>query len=834
MTSEEWQRVRALFEDALAVAVPERQAWIDRHAPDESIAREVHELVSCYQQWPDFLEEPAVPGLALENAPLSPLAGRRLGPWRLEREIGRGGMGVVWEAARDDHSFEQRVAIKLLSSGVQSSSGIARFVEERQILANLSHPGIARLLDGGSMEDGSPYLVMEYVEGERLDHWLARSPSFEDRLRVFLSICPAVEYAHRHLVVHGDLKPANIMVTPEGQAVLLDFGVARLLDPVSGGLTQTRTRLFSPRFASPEQVRGQPVTTATDVHALGVLLYLILTGRQPFAHGSEDSLEVMRAICTDEPVAPSAAPVPWRKALRGELEAIVLQCLRKDPDERYASVHGLSEDLAAWRDGRPVRAHRTGWVRRARGLVRRNKTLSAAVAIAVLSMIAGSGVSLWQAHQARQERLRAEMRFAQVKRLAHSVLFDLHDAIERLPGSTAARRLLVQEALDYLRELEATGGNNRDLNWELAAAYMRVGDVLTSKGRANTGDSAAAMQSLLNARRLAASAASANPGDERGPQQLRNIDISLAGLYRQQGNSSAWREMRAEAEKMSASMAASHPQDRVLRFDALWDKAYTLAEEGRAPESLAAWQNALSAARDALALQPHDPETVRYLARCYRNLGDAYKNTGDRAAALEGYRQALAIDERRAAADPAAAQPKMDLYWDLVLSGWMHHHAGYNQVAVSEFEWAARLLRQVCASDPDDFLARLELAKLLITAAPAWQELGREAEATGRLQEALRYLEWARARDPNNQDARLHYGWALLELGDAGVRRATLGGPQASDRWREAAENYTKSVAALSGIPAGARFDDGIGAGLFSDRAKSQLALCRSRLVGAR
>jgi tetratricopeptide (TPR) repeat protein/predicted Ser/Thr protein kinase len=835
LTSEEWGRVRALFEGALAVAAPERQSWIDRHAPDKSVAGEVYGLISCYEQWPDFLEEPAAHrGLVPEDAPVSPLVGRRLGPWRLEREIGRGGMGVVWEAVRDDQSFQQRVAIKLLSAGLQSSSGIARFVEERQILANLSHPRIARLLDGGSMEDGTPYLVMEYVEGERLDEWLARGPSLGERVRVFRSICPAVEYAHRHLIVHGDLKPANILVTPEGEAMLLDFGVAKLLDPGLDGLTRTGTRLFSPRFASPEQVRGQPVTTATDVHALGVLLYLMLTEKQPFAGGSEDSLEVMRAICSDEPVAPSTAPVPWRKALRGELEAIVLQCLRKDPEERYRSVHDLSEDIAAWRDGRPVRAHRPGWVQRARKLVRRNRALSAAILLAALSMMVGSGVAFWQAHQARQERQRAEMRFQQVKRLAHSVLFELHDAIKDLPGSTAARRLLVQEALEYLRELEATGGDNRELAWELAAAYMRVGDVQTSLGRASTGDSAAAMQSQLNARRLVTSAARANPGDERGTRQLLEIDERLSDLYHQQGDTEAWREIRAETEKMSAGLAARHPQDRKLRFQALWDRAWTLGEGGNATENLGAWQNALSAAREIPALEPGEPEPIRYLAGCYRNLGDAYKNTGDRAAALESYQQALAIDEKRAAADPASARPKMDLYFDLVLSGWLHHDAGHEQVAVSEFERAARLLRQICASDPDDFLARLELAKLLITAAPSWQQLGREAEVFDRLREALGYLEWARARDPNNLDARLHHGWALLELGDAWARRAGLGGLQASGHWREAAEDYAKSLAVLSGIPAGARFDDGVGAGPLIERATSQLALCRSRLVNAR
>jgi tetratricopeptide (TPR) repeat protein len=244
-----------------------------------------------------------------------------------------------------------------------------------------------------------------------------------------------------------------------------------------------------------------------------------------------------------------------------------------------------------------------------------------------------------------------------------------------------------------------------------------------------------------------------------------------------------------------------------------------LGDEPKEHENVAAWLNALGAAREAFALQPRDPELTRALARCYRNLGDAYKYRNDRAAALESYQQALVIDERRAAADPGAAQPKMDLYWDLVPSGWVHHDAGYNQIAVSEFEWAARLLRQVCASDPDDYLARLELAKLLITAVPTWQALGREEDVSKRLAEALQCLEWARARDPKNLDAELHYGWALMELGDAWARRG---------RWQMAAENYAKSVAAFGAIPVGARFDEGIGPDALVARARSQLALCRS------
>jgi tetratricopeptide (TPR) repeat protein len=704
-------------------------------------------------------------------------------------------------------------------------------MEERQILASLQHPGIAGLLDGGSTEDGSPYLVMEYVEGVRLDEWLKReSPALAERIRVFVAICAAVEYAHRHLVVHRDLKPANIMITPEGSPVLLDFGVARLLDPFGSGITQTGTRLLTPRFASPEQVRGQAASTATDIYSLGVLLFVMLTGHHPYAEQTEDTLEILRAVCTEEPARPSASPGPWRKALRGELDAITLQCLRKDPEERYRSVSDLSGDLGAWAQRRPVRAHPPSPLQRAAKLIRRNAALSAASAAAVVFLIAGSGVSLWEAHDARQQRLRAEMRFDQVKRLAHSVLFDLHDAIQRLPGSTAARRLLAQQALDYLKELEATSANNRDLVCELAAAYIRVGDVQAQLGKADTGGSAGAIASQLTARRLAAEAAAADPGDERALRLLLDASARLSNLYEQQGDMKAQLRIRPEVETLSATLAARHPDDPKLRVRAVWYRAETLSAGDDAKVALSAWEKAVSAAREAADRDPHDPEAIHYLESSYRNLGDARKNAGDLPGALESYRRSTAINERRVADDPAASQPKMDLYLDLVLSGWVSYRSGQVQSAVANYERAAHLLRGICASDPDDLRARLELAKLLITAAPAYQKLKREADTIARLREALGYLEWAMTRDPHNDDARVHHGWALLYLADVWAEKAARRGPAARHYWRLAAETYERSLDSLSGLPPDARFDDGVLPGPMIERARHQLPLALNHL----
>ena len=392
---ERFRQADALFDAVLDVPTAEQDAYLTQAAGDDaSLLKEVRELLAAHRASGDFLEEAVRPdGAALLRGSWDAAARTptRLGPFRVEREIGRGGMGAVYLAQRDDAQFEQRVALKVVGGLGTDASLVRRFREERRILARLDHRHIARLLDGGVTDDGTPWFAMEYIEGERIDQWCdARSLSIDARLRLFEAACQAVQYAHSQLVVHRDLKPSNIMVTASGELKLLDFGVAKLLGGEDSEVTQTALAM-TPQYAAPEQVRHQPVTTATDVYALGVLLYELLTGKRPYDVSQRSPAEIERIICEAEPARPSSTfasgdaadrarrrgttPERLERRLRGDLDTIVAKAMKKDPAERYATAAALAEDLrrhveheaigarpdsAAYKGAKFVRRHRGG------------------------------------------------------------------------------------------------------------------------------------------------------------------------------------------------------------------------------------------------------------------------------------------------------------------------------------------------------------------------------------------------------------------------------------------------------------------------------------------
>ncbi len=407
MTEDLWRRVEELFYQALELPVGARRAeFLNRECNgDAHLLQEVQSLLASSEVTLANLSEPIqrtasrLVGQAQE--------GDRIGPYRIVRMLGRGGMGVVFLAERDDDEFRQKVAIKLMNTAFGSSeSMVTRFRAERQILAQLDHPNIARLLDGGTTPDGQAYLVMEYIDGEPLDVYCNnKKPSVNERLKLFLDICSAVEYAHRYLVIHRDLKPVNILVTADGVPKLLDFGVARLLDPTLLGILAAQTnvteRLLTPQYASPEQIRGEPITTATDVFGIGLLLYQLLTGVTPFRSESADPMAVAHAVCNQDAKPPSAI----QPDLPRDLDFITLMALRKEPSKRYATVAQFAGDVRAFLDGFPVSA-RSGNVRyRMSKFIRRHKLGVALTSAFVVALIGfGIGMSLLAR---RAERLRA-------------------------------------------------------------------------------------------------------------------------------------------------------------------------------------------------------------------------------------------------------------------------------------------------------------------------------------------------------------------------------------------------------------------------------------------
>ncbi|NDY94087.1 serine/threonine-protein kinase, partial [Ideonella livida] len=467
-----------------------------------------------------FLAGPAVlpPGAAAapgaEPATASRLQpGLRLGPWALVGPLGAGGMAEVWTVARADGAWEGEAAVKLLKPALASGLVLSRFAQEQQALARLSHPHIARLLDAGHTPWGQPFFVMEKVRGQPLDQ-VCRELPLERRLELFLQLADAVAYAHRNLLVHRDLKPSNVMVDEQGQVKLLDFGIAKALDPLEpaqaqdGALTHTGARPFTPLYASPEQVRGEPVSTATDLYSLGVLLYVLLTGLRPYGRHATTPLQAARSVLEEEPTRPSAlspaevADPHWlqhRRRLRGDLDNILLKALEKAPDRRYATVEAMARDVRAFLAHEPVSAHAPSWSYRAGKFIARNRAASLASAVAALALVVGSVVSVWQAREAQAQRDEARRHFTQVRQLARQLVFKYHDQIEHLPGATAAREALLQDAVTFLDGLQEAAATDPALARELAETYYRISRLQGGNGTIHTGQYTAARRNIERA-----------------------------------------------------------------------------------------------------------------------------------------------------------------------------------------------------------------------------------------------------------------------------------------------------------------------------------------------
>ncbi|HET8622187.1 MAG TPA: serine/threonine-protein kinase, partial [Gemmatimonadales bacterium] len=443
----EWKRLEEILDDALELPTGDRALFIEQSCgTDEQLGRRARAMLAAAERAGDFLERPVeacAAGLIREIAEeveeqaegeqeeRGTVAGGRLGPYRLLRELGHGGMGAVYLAERDDEQYERRVAIKVLPAGLLNRGLRTRFLLERRILASLEHPNIARLYDAGVGEDGTPFFVMECVEGRPIDvHCDEQRLSIRARLALFEQVCDAVQFAHRNLVVHRDLKPANILVSADGVAKLLDFGIAKLTEDGdaagrASGPEETRTdlRFMTPHYASPEQLRGEPVSTATDVYALGVLLFELLAGAWPYRPRDRSIPALEQAILEQGPDRPSVAVnradaavgerrsttvAALRRQLRGDLDTIVLMALRKEPERRYASVADFRDDVHRYLDGRPVRARSTTWRYRTGKFVQRHTggVLAAAATIALVV-----GLVAWYTVRLAGERDRARSQF---------------------------------------------------------------------------------------------------------------------------------------------------------------------------------------------------------------------------------------------------------------------------------------------------------------------------------------------------------------------------------------------------------------------------------------
>jgi tetratricopeptide (TPR) repeat protein len=732
-----WEKVRELFHACVELPPSERAAQLESE-PDEAVRAETASLLAEHDGAGGFLDESfwqLGQGMPREQS---------IGPYRLIRQLGTGGMGAVYLGEREGEQFTQRVAVKLVRADAAGAAMLRRFRQERQILAALEHPNIARLLDGGTSASGMPFLAMEYVEGTAIDAYCRdHALSLEARLRLFLPLCDAVQYAHRNLVIHRDIKPANVLVTSDGVPKLLDFGIAKLTSdtiPVDA----TITRLMTPDYASPEQLLGRLVTTATDVYSLGILLFELLAGKKPFA--GRERLPLSEA--------PRASTI--NRALRGDLDCILGVALDPDPNRRYASVEKFADDIRRHLGGHPIAARGATFGYRTAKFIRRNRLVVAAgVAVVVVIAIAFT-ITL------RQKRV-AERRFDLVRTLARSIVFELHDSIATLPGSTPARELLVRRALVYLDALATDAGDNTSLQMELAGAYERIGDVQGLPYRPNLGDSHGALRSYRKALAIAELL-------HRRDRENRKVLTLLAELHDRAGlvEQRALDFKASLADHLATRTIWEAMPDRGITGDlalarawvAIGDSIYLSGDltpvraDGIAPRG--AYESALKCLATIPPNGPHRRDLRKEIARANQRLGGWYTRGALRSPekSLAHHNASLAALKERAALAPRDAVARRDVADQFVMTATLYNSINDGRHALEATDGAIGTLRELAAADPNNIEAQHDLAFVYEQQASALMNLERWNEGQQSFDEALAIRRRLVEADPGNLEDR--------------------------------------------------------------------------------
>ena len=703
--------IEAIFNEVLALPSGERQALIEiRCGEDALLKSEIYSLLRA------CAEEEALAAVRLREARTDARTGldrKRVGAYEIDRLIGRGGMGAVYVAHRADGTFDKQVAIKLIDLPLATDLFRERFRMERQILAGLNHPLIARLLDGGVTCDQEPFLVMEYVDGVPIhrfceDHRL----SVAERLLLFKSVCEAVQFAHQNLVVHRDLKPDNILVMEDGTPRLLDFGTAKLLSPSADGMGSEFTRQgfqsFTPQYASPEQVLGNPITTASDTYSLGVLLYLLLTGVLPYELKEFTTAEMVRVICEQPPRRPTL-PGSGDQRIDADLEAILLKSLRKSPGERYLTAVQFALDVQAYLDGRTVSARRGTMRYRAGKFVRRHRIALFGAALVTASLTAGVAGVIWQAKVADRERRRAVDTSAEMRQLSNSLLYELDEAIKELPGSSGVQKLLVTRVLDHLDRTSKSAAGDRLVQLDLANAYTRLGNIQGNPYDQNLGDTAGALVSLDKALVIAQSLAASAARDNEALRALASVEQA--------------------------------------RSEVLWGV-------GKTPEAVESMQAATEAYERLVAERDATPALISEAGAAYGTLGDELgqpgtPSLGDLAGAIDAYRKDIRLDERALSLDPNFPRARRGLGIVQLKIGNVEIETDPAQ-ALEDYRLAEERFDALPESKQDGLSTLRIRANVVRKKATAMRELGEYAQAIPLFDQALAIQKQIAAADPKD------------------------------------------------------------------------------------
>jgi non-specific serine/threonine protein kinase/serine/threonine-protein kinase len=794
------QLIDALFAEVIELSPAERESFfaarLAENLDDAPLVDEVKALLTNYRhaEAKEFLDQPFAVSQTLKP-------GEQFAGYKINKLIAEGGMGEVYLA--EDAELKRNVALKLIK-GHATPDILRRFHSERQILAHLRHPNVAQLYEAGATADGLPYFVMEYVAGRPIDEFIrAGDLSLNDRLKLFRLVCSAVSYAHQNLVIHRDLKPGNILVTETGQPKLLDFGIAKLLQAGTdkpAHETQTQFRVLTPQYSSPEQIKGEPITTASDVYSLGVLLYELLTGQRPYRLKRGTADEITKAICEQEPTRPSAvASGQWSvssdcsdslttnggsnknskfkiqnsRLLKGDLDNIILKALRKEPERRYSSVEQFSEDIRRQLEGLPVTAHKGSLSYRASKFVERNKIAVGAAALIVMTLTGGIIATTVEAR-------RANRRFNEARQLAHTILFDYHDEIAALPGSTKVRERMVKDALEYLDKLSKDAGNDVSLLREVAAAYGKVASVqggaaVSNRGAylsaSNLGDTQGALASMQKSLAMTERALALDPRNKEIQQDLGDCYGGLATLYSTAGPPDKTVESIRKALPIYEQLLAADPTNEVLQYD-IGSLYVGLAKALGSPAvpNLGDTQGALDSLHKAQVigekLAVDHPKNLVYqqgLGMLHSLASTMLSGAGKDKEALEEILRAVEIDQVLVKADASNSLYERELAVQLGNAGSFMKASGDNAGALEEFKQALTIYESLVAADPNDVAIRRN-------SAVGYRNVGvaigtdNRGEAMKNLNKALEIFADLVTKDPINGDFRRQWAYTYLAL----------------------------------------------------------------------
>ena len=798
VAAERWKQIKEIFDEAAELGESERVQYLDSACfADADLREAVEKMLAIDDESESFLEES--PLEILEKSHEESLLNQQIGSYKLLKEIGRGGMGAVYLAQRDDDEFEKKVAVKIVKRGMDTDDILRRFRHERQILAGLEHPNIARLIDGGTTTDGLPYFVLEYVEGEDIISYSnSQNLTINERLKLFCEVCNAVQFAHQNLVVHRDLKPSNIIISQNGTPKLLDFGISKLLTATDDNGTVTSLGIMTPAYASPEQANGKNVTTATDVYSLGVVLYELLTGQMPYKFDSNNPNEMAQIISSTEPQKPSVAAheptnpkskIQNPKSLRGDLDNIVLMALRKNVERRYASVEQFSEDIRRYLANLPVRARGDTFAYRATKFIQRNRVGAIAGVLVFLTLLGGI-ISTWrQARIAENERNLAEERFNEVRELANNVVFKYHDEIKNLPGSTKVREMLVKDALNYLDRLAQNSATNPNLQRELARAYMKVGDVQGEVYNANTGDTAGAIESYRKAVGLLEPLEKDLQTDVSYLTELNSAYRGLGLLLLRAADltsSDYLKKAFAISQKLFEIEPSTVQRIALIRTQiSVGDTVPKVTGEGSRKEI---YQQAYSMAEELFRAEPENADVIKAFATVSSRLGyilsvlaNSYLTTEQKDLAEKLYQEAEIYQKNATnlAEKLAASNPNNTLFQRSLMVGRLdlsetECELGQVESALKTQLELYRKINETIQSDPANLESKADKSDICDGLGTTNLKLKNYAESIGKYKEGLSLLEQNILADKGNLElkARIykitqHLGDALLAQGEA-------------------------------------------------------------------